>query len=370
MAAKKSVKSFRGPQSGKFSDVDKEVLVWVQETRNNGYSVSHEMLQIKAREIAKNKGIDGNEFKASRGWAVRFMRRNNLSLRMRTSLCQRLPEEYTHKVIKFQQFVLRQRQEHQFLLSQIGNADQTPVYFDMPRRSTINTKGASSVLVKTTGAEQLRCTVMLAVTADGNKLPPYVIFKRKTMPKGNFPKGMIIRVQEKGWMVADLMLDWLDTVWGRRPGALLKKKAMLVLDSFRGHLVNAVSNKMRRMNTYPAIIPGGLTSILQPLDVSVNKPFKDNMRRFYVDWMASDNHALTKGGKIKKPSIETVCEWIVRSWELITPQIVKRSFKKTGISCALDGSEDDALWETNDSEGEDDGDGSGSDGDYDDSVYE
>ena len=87
VVAKKNVRSFRGPQTGKYSEVDKKVLVWVQETRNNGYSVSHEMLQIQAREIAKNDEISGNEFKASRGWAVRFMR-NNLALQMRTSLCQ------------------------------------------------------------------------------------------------------------------------------------------------------------------------------------------------------------------------------------------------------------------------------------------
>jgi hypothetical protein len=31
---------------------------------------------------------------------------------------------------------------------------------------------------------------MLAVTADGSKLTPYVIFKRKTLPKEKFPAGI------------------------------------------------------------------------------------------------------------------------------------------------------------------------------------
>ena len=42
--------------------------------------------------------------------------------------------------------------------------------------------------IKTTGAEKQRCTVMLAVTVDGGKLPPYVIFKRKTLPR--FSEGL------------------------------------------------------------------------------------------------------------------------------------------------------------------------------------
>jgi hypothetical protein len=49
--------------------------------------------------------------------------------------------------------------------------------------------GASSVLVRITGAEKLWCTVMY-VTADGRKLPQYVIFKRKTIPKGKFAAGI------------------------------------------------------------------------------------------------------------------------------------------------------------------------------------
>jgi hypothetical protein len=104
------------------------------------------------------------------------------------------------------------REEHSYLLSQIGNADQTPVFFDMPRNTSIEKQGVRSVTIKTTGAEKQRCTVMLTVTADGGKLPPYEIFKRKTFPKEKFPPGIHVRVQEKGWMDQDLVKDWVNKV--------------------------------------------------------------------------------------------------------------------------------------------------------------
>jgi len=50
-----------------------------------------------------------------------------------------------------------------------------------------------------------------------------------------------------------------------------------VLDSFRGHTVDNVKNRLIEKNTNIAIIPGGCTSKLQPLDVSINKSFKSKV---------------------------------------------------------------------------------------------
>lgn len=74
---------------------------------------------------------------------------------------------------------------------------------------------------------------MLACTADGGKLPPYVIFKRKTLPKEKFPDGVIVKVHEKGWMDEDLTHDWIKTVWGKRTRP--SEPSLLVLDAFRCH---------------------------------------------------------------------------------------------------------------------------------------
>lgn len=77
--------------------------------------------------------------------------------------------------------------QNKFLLSQIGNADQTPLNFDTPSNTTVEQRGTCTGHIPTTGVDKQRCMVMLAVTADGRKLPPYVIFKWETLPKGKFP---------------------------------------------------------------------------------------------------------------------------------------------------------------------------------------
>jgi hypothetical protein len=82
-----------------------------------------------------------------------------------------------------------------------------PVFFDMPANTTVDTKGSKSVLVKTTGHEQLRITVMLSVLADGRKLTPFVILKRKNLPKEKLSTGIILKYNEKGWMMEELMVE-------------------------------------------------------------------------------------------------------------------------------------------------------------------
>ncbi|TWW53636.1 hypothetical protein D4764_0159420 [Takifugu flavidus] len=59
---------------------------------------------------------------------------------------------------------------------------------------------------------------------DGTKLPPYVVLKRKTVPKEAMPAGIIVRAQEKGWMETELVVDWLKNGGARRLGPSEERK--------------------------------------------------------------------------------------------------------------------------------------------------
>lgn len=91
------------------------------------------------------------------------------------------------------------RRQHGYTVSHTGNADEIPVWFNAPR------KGARSVSVRTTGTEQVRCTVMVHIRVDSRKPPPYVVFRRTTLLKEKFPRGIIVHVQEKGCMSNELV---------------------------------------------------------------------------------------------------------------------------------------------------------------------
>jgi len=53
----------------------------------------------------------------------------------------------------------------------------------------------------------------------------------------------------------------------------------------------------------------------------------------------------TLSGKKRAPSKELVLQWINKAWQEIPAEMVVKSFKSCGISNALDGTEDDAVYE-------------------------
>jgi hypothetical protein len=147
-------------------------------------------------------------------------------------------------------------------------------------------------------------------------------------------------------MTSDLMKKYIEFLLRLRMAENLSKEpAMMVYDSFRGHLEESVKDKFKQHDFHLAVIPAGLTSICQPLDVSINKPFKDNMRKEWHIWMCQGGAGETEAGNLKRARISDVCGWVKRSWDAISDQIIFNSFKKCAISNMLDGSEDDMVYE-------------------------
>ena len=222
------------------------------------------------------------EFKFSEVWLEGFMKRYNFATRRRTHIAQHLLDDLLEKQQNFLAFILYRRIQYDYPLQYIGNMDETPVTFDLPYPTTLDHRGTSTVNIQTTSHEKSNFTVILACMTDGTKLPAVCIFKLKNIPRVSFPQGIHIRVNEKGWCNEQEMLWWIENVWTQR-NPLGNSRSLLVLDSFREHLVESVKNRFNEKQTNIAVIPGGLTSKLQPLDVAINKSFKANLRQYYND---------------------------------------------------------------------------------------
>ena len=101
----------------------------------------------------------------------------------------------------------------------------------------------------------------LTCFADGQKLPPIIIFKGKGWPKTKNtpspPPGVIVSFHEKGWMDESGMFVWAKSYATDRPGGQQRESALLVFDSFRAHLTDTIKKKIKDNNIDLAVIPGG-----------------------------------------------------------------------------------------------------------------
>ncbi|KAG7176662.1 Pogo transposable element-like 6 [Homarus americanus] len=184
-------------------NLEKHTVDMVHEQRQNGYSVSRNKIRIWALKWAKANKEHSKDFKGTASWCSRFMERYDLVLRKKTKISQKLPADLDCKITNFHRHVIQQRKEHGYPLSNIGNMDETPLNFNMVGNHTVDT----------TEHEQTQFTVALSCMADGTKLNPMIIFKRKTMPKIKFPAGVFVHVNEKGWMDEQGIKLWIDHIW-------------------------------------------------------------------------------------------------------------------------------------------------------------
>ena len=104
-------------------------------------------------------------------------------------------------------------------------------------------------------------------------------------------------------------------------------------------------------------MPSNCTDLLQPIDLSVNKPFKDHLRKCFAEWYSQQVSAeLEAGVPIDKITVDTrmsiikeiSAKWLTSAFDYIKshPNIVINGFVKAGIvnseslSCHVDTIED------------------------------
>lgn len=209
VTSKSSRKSFRGPKC-RWPELEDELEKWVKVQREGSRGVSTTQLRLKAREIAEEKNL--TEFSGGYSWCCRFLRRKGLSIRARTTMSQQLPADFEEKMDNFRKFTADAIAEYNIDPSHIINMDEVPLTFDLPLQRTVAPKGESTVNLRTTGNEKTHFTCVLGCTAAGQKLPPMVIFKRITMPREEFPRGVVVRVNQKGRLFLAFLVSRNDII--------------------------------------------------------------------------------------------------------------------------------------------------------------
>ena len=166
-----------GGQKRSLGNLEEELVEKIIDEREKHHHVPCELITVLAQQLATKHNL--HEFCASRGWLFNFMQRTNLSIRRRAITGQTMPKDGLAKIANFVKFCEKQGNTFDFALGNIANMDETPIWADMPSKTTVDQRGLKAVPIKSTGHEKQRMTVCLAIKADGSKMKPFVVTPRK-----------------------------------------------------------------------------------------------------------------------------------------------------------------------------------------------
>lgn len=88
--------------------LESKLLEWIEDQRSMGLGASRLAIRLKAKALCRDGVPSTPTFSASQGWCTRFLKRNNLSLRQKTKIVQKLPNEYEEKIVSFQKCIIKQ----------------------------------------------------------------------------------------------------------------------------------------------------------------------------------------------------------------------------------------------------------------------
>ena len=152
------------------------------------------------------------------------------------------------------------------------------------------------------------------------RVKPLVIFrgtgKRITLRERlKYDRRVGVRFQEKVWCDEKVMTDWVRNFW--KPN--VHGEMLLTLDQHKAQKTPSVISKLKdECNTTTVLIPPGCTSLVQPLDVVFNGPFKkavDNLATAHVE---SHISSYVHGSFTASDRRILLTEWIGKAWEEVS----------------------------------------------------
>lgn len=164
------------------------------------------------------------------------------------------------------------------LASRLWNADETGFCTAMASHRVLARRGAREVHETAGGSGREYVTVLGAGSADGIRLPPYILYKGVNLflrwTDGG-PAAAMYGVSQSGWMEADNFMAWFVKLFLPAVNHLLHTgPVLLFVDGHHSHLSLPLIRTAKEKGVHLYCLPPHTTHILQPLDVGVFGPIK------------------------------------------------------------------------------------------------
>ena len=316
-----------------YPDLEEELIKWVKQQRAQKNHISVKRFLKESRKRAQQSNKTGLKF--TWGWANAFFKRNGFKLRKPTTKVSS-PQDLTETIKDFTRKIAILVHSGIYDCAHVVNVDETSINFETISYKTIvdeaeEGQAAKHPITKSVGKDKDNLTVVLAASWTGAKLKATIIFPDKGKKKldRDIPHNIWKFHREDGpYMDRDVMKSWISNVlapYARKFQS--NKKGLLILDNFKGHISKDIIDTIKKLNYDVEALPPNTTKYLQPLDISVNKPFKTYISDEWEAYAASLNEKdVTKAGNYLAPSRGVRMVWVSRAWLKINTEVIANGF--------------------------------------------
>lgn len=283
-------------------ELDKKVQEYIKRLRSGHAVVNSSIVKALAEGIVSGcdptlLSSNGGPITISKDWAKGIMERMGLSKRKSTTKSTLSKYDFNKVCSTYLNDILTIVLMEEVPLPLVINWDQTGVNFVQVSEWTLEEKGSKRVEIA--GLHDKRqMTVVLAGCATGDLLPPQLTYSgltSKSLPKNvTFPVGWDITTTPTHWSSEDSMLQYIHKIicpYVAQKRVQLKLgvdfPALVLFDHFGGEITQKVFDLLEENNINFVLIPRTCTDRLQPMDLSVNKPFKAHLKQSFHTWYAS-----------------------------------------------------------------------------------
>ena len=178
-------------------EFEENVKNWVVSQHEKLLGVTTRQLQSKGAEIAKEMNLPN--LLLNKQWCYRFIKRQQFGWNGQNIL----PEGFsdcdgvTEKIATFRDEIYHKVTELSIDTSDIINVDEMLLTLDLSSPENGEQRsGLENIMALESVLSELSFTVVLGVTATGEKKLPMMVFKSQSAPSGSFPDGVIVRCSE------------------------------------------------------------------------------------------------------------------------------------------------------------------------------
>ncbi len=309
------------------------MVAWVLSMREQQLSITESNLFHKASTL-KKKGSFTDSFRISYDWAVSFMLQHRLgvqSIGRKATLARPLPVFLEAKIKSFRDFTQKVIKMNKLSERNVAAMDELCLFVDL---RLVQDKCRRAEALELTGSSPL-VTVYLTVLANGIMLPSLVLANRQLAEKA-LPGFILLETGAEGLLAEEALDLWKNKVWIQHvPNSAQPGKSMLILDRHREHIGDLFLTSISGSGTLPAVIPGGCSFRLQPLEVCVKPVLQRFLLSRWAKFTASNAKELeeTSPHLLQANVAQLLVDWLVEALTHLNklPELWKKSFYLSGL---------------------------------------